>query len=262
MRLSDKIFKSKFPRYAKIDLECAFLGSAGIAKRHNRTSSLAVDLHRRSHDLSGVPKDLVQNPDFGKPGSGPEPTHLWVDRPEPNQWLEVPPSGGTDPGPLGIIFLPVVLLAFLPLAYPILTVAVFATWWVCRELCEARFRGMADGPKLALLIVPALVVFVIGMRIEQRLGAHKLYRWPRHLLRLLLPALAMIVIALDQNDQVPTDPDFFSFVRHIFRDSELLIGLIVMMVVMQILYWIGGWVRDWWHAFLRTVWLRSKKLKD
>jgi hypothetical protein len=206
-----------------------------------------------------VAKDLVQNPDFGQPDKGPQPTHIWVDRPEPAAPL-ITPGGGADYGIAGIIFLPFVWLAFLPLAYPLLTVAVFATWWVSREFSEARFRGWADGPKLALLIVPAFIVFVIGMRIEQRLGTWKVYRWPRYWLRIVLPAFLLVLVAEADSKQV--DPDFATLISHVAHDSQMLAGVCVIVVVMMVLYWIGGWTRDWWHIFLRRVGLRSSKLKE
>lgn len=73
-------------------------------------------------------------------------------------------------------------LAFSPWLYPLLTVAAGAAAFVAGEIVDAK--GLTPPASYAMTLGAVLPVFVVGMRVEQRLGSLTPYRWLRHLMRL------------------------------------------------------------------------------
>ena len=127
--------------------------------------------------------------------------------PNPTQgaspFIEVDDNGNPvgrpyDPGcayalmwPVFLVSLPVIV----PLLYPITAMLVAGVAWLAGEIADARLNVRTGPASFAAILIPALLVLWIAMRIEQRLGTFAAYRWPRHALRLIVPALAIQPLA-------------------------------------------------------------------
>ena len=129
--------------------------------------------------------------------------------------------------------------------YPLLAAAVIGVAAVGVEVADAI--QLAGPVGLAAAAAPALVVYILGMRVEQRLGTLAPYRWLRHAMRLAAPAAWLYFMV---SEDVGT------------QDSSLLGGTLFVVVIAQIVLWLASRVRDDWHASLRVMRMRAASLPD
>jgi hypothetical protein len=129
--------------------------------------------------------------------------------------------------------------------YPLLTAAVIGVAAVGAEL--AGGMQLAGPVGLAVAAAPALAVYVLGMRAEQRLGTLAPYRWLRHAMRLAAPAAWLYFMV---NEDVGA------------QGSSFVGGTVFVVVITQVVLWLAGWVRDDWHASLRVMRMRAASLPD
>lgn len=167
----------------------------------------------------------------------------------------VRPSAGGGSGLGGVaIFL---LLAgcgsaVMALLYPLGAAAVALTYLTGRGLW-----GDASGAVSTLVpAIPALVVLIVSSRIEQRLGRHGWYRALRHLLRLLLLAVAVVGIYLAGTGatQPASIVEFSAWIR---LHPGLLATVAVTLLAAHFLLWKATRLREAWHRLLERSYLRS-----
>lgn len=152
-----------------------------------------------------------------------------------------------------------VLVAWL---YPITAALVAIVAWVGGEMADARLNVRAGPGAIAAMVVPALVVVWIAMRVEMWLGEYRFYRWPRHVLRLLVPAAVVSVLARIQL-RLSEDVTVEQHLRETVTNGSMLTAMLVAIVVTQLVLTLGRqYVRSDWHAFLRTLWLRPTRDDD
>lgn len=161
-----------------------------------------------------------------------------------------------DPG-MAKVIVAVIGLALVPWLYPLLTAALVAVGggvaFVARE-----GMGLRGGTYALTIALPVLVVLVLVMRVEQRLGTVAVYRWTRHAVRVLIPVVLLhLVIREDSGRPAPTIDAFVSDMR---ADSSLMGGTIAVAVVTQVVLWFARWVRDDWHASLVKMRMRAPGL--
>ncbi|MBP7777542.1 MAG: hypothetical protein KA371_10460 [Acidobacteria bacterium] len=136
-------------------------------------------------------------------------------------------------------------LALSPWLYPLLSAAVGAAVFVASEIVDVL--RLAPPTSYAVIAGAALVVYVLAMRVEQRLGTIAPYRWLRHLLRLAVPAGALYLAASGEGQPVA---------------SDVIGGAVFVAVIAQALLWFARSMRDDWHIALRAMRLRARSLLD
>ncbi len=169
-------------------------------------------------------------------GEWNQPDRIWVD--------DVDTSGSIDPGSARLL-VTLIGLALSWWLYPLLTAAVIGVAAV--GMAFASGMQLTGPVGLAIVAVPALVIYILGMRVEQRLGVFAPYRWLRHAMRLAAPAAWLYVMVSE--DVGP-------------QDTSLIGGLVFVVVIAQIVLWLGSRVRDDWHAALRLMRMRAASLPD
>ncbi len=160
-------------------------------------------------------------------------------------WKEYEPGTPIEDPESAKVLIALIGLVLSPWLYPLLSVTAGAVAFVAGEVVDAQ--RLAPPTSYAAIVGAALLVFVLGMRVEQRLGTFAPYRWLRHLMRLAVPAGALYLVAA--GDGQPVAPD-------------LLGGLLVVAVIAQIILWFAGRIRDDWHVALRAMRLRARSLTD
>lgn len=161
------------------------------------------------------------------------------------------PIEPVDPG-MAKVIVAIVAMVLVPLLYPLLTLAIVCVGWFMSEILSVRAPEITGVMHFLIVALPCCVVFVIGMRIEQRLGESKLYRWPRLILRLLVPPTALLLIMTDDAGNLASA----------FMSPDALYGAGFVVALTIALLFAGTWVRTDWHGALRVLRLRSSKLDD
>lgn len=161
-----------------------------------------------------------------------------------------------DPG-MAKFIVAVIGLALIPWLYPLLT-AVLVAVGAGVALVAREVMGLRGGAYALAIALPVLVVLVLVMRIEQRLGTVAVYRWTRHAVRVLIPVVLLHLIISDDSGR-PT-PTFASIIDGMSADSSLMGGTIAVAVVAQVVLWFARWVRDDWHASLVKMRMRASGL--
>lgn len=136
-------------------------------------------------------------------------------------------------------------LVISPWLYPLVSVAAGAVAFVAGEVADVQ--RLQPPVSYAAILVPVVVVFLLGIRVEQRLGAFAPYRWLRHLMRLAVPAGALYLIGVDNGRPI---------------ESDVLGGMVFVAVIAQAVLWFAGRLRDDWHIALRAMRLRARSLAD
>lgn len=136
-------------------------------------------------------------------------------------------------------------LALSPWLYPLLTASAGAAAFVAGEIVDVQ--RLQPPTSYAVILGAALLVFVPGMRLEQRLGTLAPYRWLRHLMRLAAPAGALYLAVSGDGQPVAADA---------------IGGLVFVAVIAQALLWFARSLRHDWHVALRAMGLRAKSLRD
>lgn len=154
-----------------------------------------------------------------------------------------------DPG-MAKFLIAMTAFVLIPLLYPVLTLAVGSLAWVLGDMFGVGFVQLEIGLDTALVALACLPLFVVGMRLEQRLGEFRAYRWLRHALRIGAPVAALMLMAGDE-------PSGGAGGR-----NDALYGGIFVAVIMQVLLWFGSALRQDWHGTLRVLRLRSNSLPD
>lgn len=129
--------------------------------------------------------------------------------------------------------------------YPLLAAAVIGVG--AAGVAAADGLQLAGPVGLAVAAVPALAVYILGMRLEQRLGTLAPYRWLRHAMRLAAPAAWLYFLVSEDAGA---------------QDASLAGGTVFVVVIAQAVLWFGAQVRDDWHASLRLMRLRAASLPD
>ena len=136
-------------------------------------------------------------------------------------------------------------LALSPWLYPLAAAAAAAVAVVASELADAlRLQPPAS---YASILVPFALVMLIGIRIEQRLGAFAPYRWLRHLMRLAAP-VGLLYLAMEGNGPG--------------AERDLIGGGVFVALIAQAILWFASRLRDDWHVALRAMRLRARSLAD
>lgn len=186
----------------------------------------------------------VNNPRYGQDG-------------EPREIYEHERSREpVDPG-MAKFIVAVVGLALVPWLYPVLT-AVLVAVGASAGVVARDVAGLSGGAYALAVAAPVLVALVVLMRIEQRLGTVAPYRWSRHVVRVLIPAV-LLNLMIREDSGLPT-PSVTGFVNDTLNDSSLLGGTIAVAVVAQVILWFACWVRDDWHASLVKLRMRAPGL--
>ena len=154
----------------------------------------------------------------------------------------------TDPG-MAKFLIAITALVLVPLLYPLLTLAIASVAWGLGNVLGVGSAELELGLDTALVALVCAGLFVVGMRLEQRLGEFRPYRWLRHGLRLVVPAAALALMA---GDEPSGDAG----------RNDVLYGAIFVSVIMQVLLWFGSALRLDWHGTLRVLRLRSSRLPD
>ena len=153
-----------------------------------------------------------------------------------------------DPG-MARFLISIIATVLIPLLYPLLTLAIGSLAWALGEVLGVSIAGQDVGPEAVVIVLPCLALFVVGMRLEQRLGEFAPYRWLRNVLRVAAPAAALVMMA---GEGSPGDTG---------RNDALYGGLFAA-AIMQVMLWFGSYLRQDWHAMLRLLRLRSSGLPD
>jgi len=136
-------------------------------------------------------------------------------------------------------------LALSPWLYPLMAAIAGAVAFVAAELAdELRLQPPVS---YAAILVPAGLVMLLGIRVEQRLGAFAPYRWLRHLLRLAVPVVPLYLAGVDVGSPIKTD---------------VLGGMVFVAVTAQVILWFANSLRGDWHVALRAMRLRARSLAD
>ncbi len=192
----------------------------------------------------------------------------WKANPDPSPMgpalIEVDVNGNPvgshveDPGAAKFL-VAMIGLALTPLLYPLTAFVVVGSALIVSEIVGSVAPTMDELTRLAVVLVPAVVLLVLLMRVEQRMGTWAVYRWTRHALRLLVPGAILNLMV--RSDMGLPDPDMTSFVADTLGNSTLLGATIGPMVAMQVLLWFAGWVRSDWHASLEVMKMRAPNLE-
>lgn len=188
----------------------------------------------------------IPNPNADIPG---EPSQIWRDD---------PPAGLYEHPGHAKFLVALIGLALAPWLYPVTTAIVLGATSILSEVADAL--GLRGASFALALAVPALLLFVVAMRMEQRLGTFRVYRWLRHGLRLLVPAVILNLIVRD--DLGLPEPGVTTFISETLADSSLLGGTVAVLVIAQIVLWCARWVRSDWHASLEMMRMRSPSLSE
>ena len=202
-------------------------------------------------------KELVQNEKFGEPA---EPTHVWKERLEtpPGQWTPQVSGTGNMAGAILAPFLAAWLVMFF---YPLTSVPVLWTWYMMERVADARVGRGNWYPYVAVIALPMIVVLYAMMRLDQRMGEWRPYRWTRHAARLLIAGV-MFNLGTRGAMSLRKDVPVGRLISDTFSNSTLLTATIGAMVVMHLFFWLATGMRENWHRWLRVLRLRSSKLKD
>lgn len=136
-------------------------------------------------------------------------------------------------------------LALSPWLYPLMAAVAGAVAFVAAEFADAQ--RLQPPVSYAAIFVPAALVMLLGIRVEQRLGSFTPYRWLRHLLRLAVPVAPLYLAGVDVGSPIKTD---------------VLGGIVFVAVIAQVVLWFAASLRDDWHVALRAMRLRAKSLAD
>lgn len=136
-------------------------------------------------------------------------------------------------------------LALSPWLYPLASVAAGAVAFVAGEIADVQ--RLQPPVSYAAILVPVVLVFLLGIRIEQRLGSFAPYRWLRHVMRLAVPVAPLYLAGVDVGRPI---------------ESDVLGGMVFVAVIAQAVLWFAGRMRDDWHIALRAMRLRARSLAD
>jgi hypothetical protein len=166
-------------------------------------------------------------------------------------------GGGTDLD-AGCLMLVVVLTVGPVLygwLYPLASVAIVGLYYGAAEL--ARQFAWSEGVALTAVIVTGIVAFIGASRLEHRLARWRVYRWPRHLLRLLIPAAAVLVYAQVEDFlwMPQTDEEWKIYFDRNWSTFAWALGA---MAGAQVLLFLARWPRELWHEMLEKVWLKAR----
>ncbi|MFN7979194.1 MAG: hypothetical protein U0P30_18900 [Vicinamibacterales bacterium] len=136
-------------------------------------------------------------------------------------------------------------LALSPWLYPLMAAVAGAVAFVAAEIAdELRLQPPVS---YAAMLVPAALVMLLGIRVEQRLGSFAPYRWLRHVMRLAVPVAPLYLAGVDTGSPIKTD---------------VLGGMVFVAVIAQVILWFANSLRDDWHVALRVMRLRARSLAD
>lgn len=134
-------------------------------------------------------------------------------------------------------------LALSPWLYPLVTAAAGAVAFVAGEVADVQ--RLQPPVSYVAILVPVVIVFLLGIRLEQRLGSFAPYRWLRHLMRLAVPVAPIYLAGVDTGRPIETN---------------VLVGMAFVAVIAQAVLWFAGSLRDDWHIALRAMRLRARSL--
>jgi hypothetical protein len=162
-------------------------------------------------------------------------------------------SGGGNPGVVLNVLLGIFALAtanwLFPMLYPLAGAAAAATAVFGVVLAQRQ----ASTSPLILVGLASLVVFWLVSRVEHRLAQRAGYRRARHLVRLLLVALAAYGVMVGGSSfRVPSLAD----------SVGPLIVVLVVVVAMHVLLTKATGLRERWHGAMEAVRLRPKHLES
>lgn len=162
--------------------------------------------------------------------------------------------------------LPIFVLIPSIAVWPVLYVGSVAVGFLAAGLCygmlEAGFDVYREGPKLAIGIgagFVGVIVTLIANRFDHRFAGSFLWRWPRHLIRLVvIAAIAHVFLATEVfhrsgNDSIPgrdllTVPWYLAILGAIVAAAHVVLT--------------RDRLRAWWHRKLEAAWLRPKDESD
>ena len=110
----------------------------------------------------------------------------------------------------------------------------------------------------AIALVAALVVLWNVSRLEHILSRYNAYRIPRHVVRLVLIAVAT-VIAIQRAQGIPISYAAQNLNLKYVLSNPMNLGIVIGVVVAShFILWNWKWARDFWHARLEGARLRKK----
>lgn len=187
----------------------------------------------------------VNNPRYGQPGESREIFEHERSR-EP-----------VDPGKAKVI-VAVIGLVLVPWLYPALALVLAAAGGAA-ALVAREVAGLRGGAVAIAAGIPVVILLVVLMRVEQRLGTIAAYRWSRHAVRVMIPAVFVnLLVQDDAGSPLNSVPDMVSAT---VGNSSLLGGTIAVAVVAQVILWFARWVRSDWHSSLVALRMRSATLE-
>ena len=210
-------------------------------------------------------RELVQNPNFGSPNHPNDPTHIWIDVGGPSPTFSAPAAnnngGGGGGGGIGLLLAPFLLALLSILLYPLAAAATLGTWWAMERVADVRVGRANHWPYVATIAAPTLVVLWLSMRIDQRLGTFRLYRWTRHVARLLFLG-ALCNLAMRHEMHLSENASVEQAVRDTFANGPIALYTFGAMAVLHLFLWRATGMRRTWHGWLRALRMRSATLDD
>lgn len=134
-------------------------------------------------------------------------------------------------------------LVLSPWLYPLMAAVSGAVAFVAGGIAdELRLQPPVS---VAAILVPAGLVMLLGIRVEQRLGTFAPYRWLRHVMRLAAP-VGLLYLAMDGDGPV--------------AGRDVIGGGVFVALIAQGILWFASRMRDDWHVALRAMRLRARSL--
>jgi hypothetical protein len=196
--------------------------------------------------------------DWSSPSPSPSPPQSW----SPESAGGGSYSGGhsSSSGSSGPTFLSIIpWIPALPVLYPLPFSVAFAGAGVGYGILESQFEVYTSDGRIGLGIGSFLigaVLFFAMSRLDHRLAASKLWRIPRHVLRLALVAIVAQLVATSLLQAPGQSVATAGFDVAQLGNPVVLVSVAASSVLAHILL-TRARVQEWWHDRLVAAWLRS-----
>ncbi len=162
-------------------------------------------------------------------------------------------------GPIGPTFLSVVpFIPALPVLYPLPFALAFAGSGIGYGILETQLVVYSAAGRDTLAVAAfliAAVLFVTLTRLDTRLAASRLWRAPRHVLRLAL-VMAIAHVAAVSVLAAPGQPVEDAILNTAMLRNTTYLGALAVAPVLAHILLTRPALRDWWHTRLEKAWLK------
>jgi hypothetical protein len=147
----------------------------------------------------------------------------------------------------------------LPILYPLPFAVAFAGAGLGSGILESQFEGYTaagrNGVALVSFLIGAVLFFVMS-RLDHRLAASRLWRIPRHVLRLALVAVVACLLAASVLQAPGQQVGTAGLALGLLRNPVVLAAAAASSILAHILL-TRERLRQWWHQRLAAAYLRS-----